>query len=194
MDLDQTFDSNYYATTVATVEDADMPIRHFSGVTVEDELGLIAAIYPVGQPPWVGRFTRGTGIGSSATGLWSLPNPDEILVCSWGQAFQINVFDTDEWRPLDDVHPVMHVLPARNAAAVVVGDYSKLAAYGAGGLRWRTPDLSWDGLFDLEVDGEELRGHGWSAPDDASVPFRVDLSTGDARGGANPQLGGLMPL
>ena len=32
------------------------------------------------------------------------------------------------------------------------------------------------------------------APDDASVPFRVDLSTGDARGGANPQLGGLMPL
>jgi hypothetical protein len=194
MDLVTTFPANYHAASIASLSEFEYRIYEFSGVTSEDEPGMLTVVYPVGAEPWIGRFSRGTGIGASVSGLWSLPNPDQILVSSWGQGYVANVFDPSQWRALDDVYPLMHVLSDRRADIVVLGDYVRLAGFGRQGLQWRTADLSWDGLFDLEIRGGEVVGCGWSAPDDTNVPFSVTLETGEASGGSSLERDGLRPL
>lgn len=66
----------------------------------------------------------------------------------------------------------------------IFSDGLHLEAWGAVATQWRTRRLSWDGIWDLHVDQNWLRGYAWDAIDDREQPFSVDLGTGDVEGGA----------
>jgi hypothetical protein len=55
-------------------------------------------------------------------------------------------------------------------------------AYGPDGHRWTTARLAFDGIEDVVVDGDVLRGIADTYPE-GSLPFEVDLVTGHHSGG-----------
>jgi hypothetical protein len=60
-----------------------------------------------------------------------------------------------------------------------------LDAIGAEGVRWRTRQISWDGMRNVRLDsnGRVIRGEAWSLNDDWT-PFEVDLHSGAVKGGS----------
>ena len=49
---------------------------------------------------------------------------------------------------------------------------------------WQTRRLSWDGLRNLALDGDDLIGEAYDPTDQSWHAFSVDLSTGEAQGGS----------
>ena len=66
----------------------------------------------------------------------------------------------------------------RHGAGLVQG-----AMLGYVALR-RTRRISWDGIWNLRVEQDRLKGQAWNPFDDSESPFSVDLKTGDVEGGS----------
>jgi hypothetical protein len=67
-----------------------------------------------------------------------------------------------------------------------LADFTTLAAYGPGGLIWRTGEISWDGVRVTDVIRNDIKGIAWSSPEQREVEFTVYLETGIHSGGAEP--------
>ncbi len=59
-----------------------------------------------------------------------------------------------------------------------------ILAWGAQGRAWESPKLSDEGIANARVDGNLLRGLGWSLMTDKETPFALDLRTGRLKSGS----------
>lgn len=84
----------------------------------------------------------------------------------------------------------MGVWPAP-ALNLLVFDDSGVAfrALGLGGWWWKTHRLSWDGFKGIEIAEKTIYGLAWNAPLQYWQPFRIEMATGEVRGGAYSEPG-----
>jgi hypothetical protein len=131
---------------------------------------------------WVGMFAFGQFGADGITCTTSSPDPTMLCVVARGGGYLVNTCAPDEWE-LVNAQPVMDCRSVPLAGLLVFADHTDLVAYGAGGLRWRTKRLAWNGLTIVSVGEQAIVGEYWDIRDDAMRRFEVDLATGAATGG-----------
>ena len=143
--------------------------------------GFVVRFEPRSASPWVGNFRRGP---SRVDSVLSFENGSSLLVVAGGAVYQV---DPERSGPVSEaaccVTDIVEV-PARGCF-VFGWNHVALSCWGPDGLAWQTRRVSWDGLRKLRVDGDFVRGEGWSAPDNSWVRFEAELLTGNVSGGAS---------
>ena len=143
-------------------------------------------IRPASAAPFLATCALGFADPSLPTGLWSCPNPDHLCAVAGGYAYLV---PTSAPNPqLSSTHlplrPVTAILPAITANLLLFAGFHGIVAWGPEGILWQSARLSWEGLTDLQIDGNHLHGRGWDMLSDREIPFTLDLSTGTHTGGA----------
>jgi hypothetical protein len=131
--------------------------------------------------PWIGNFQRGT------TGFdIVLEHPDgrSVIVIAGGAGY---VIDPGAQNATSMFGGTVAGLIDTRSGQVVFSTSTEFEAYGPAGLNWRTRRLSWDGFRSVRVEGDNLKGEGWTFDGNMWIEFSVQLATGEATGGACPQ-------
>ena len=140
--------------------------------------GFVVEFFPEFKPPWVGNFQPGL---TSYDAILPLPNGRLVVVVAGGQAYVIepepNLLTTFGGQ-------IDGALEAPALNLLILGNAVYLEAWNTNAMQWRTRRISWDGIWDLRVDHDRLKGLAWNAVEDREEPFSVDLKTGDVEGGA----------
>ena len=131
---------------------------------------------------WIGTFERGDG---KLSAIYFTPSPDHLCVVAGGVGYWIPVLDPKRYEVMP-IGPIQEVRPLHALALLLFADYTELAAYGAGGQRWITRRVSWDGIEILRADAKGILGRAWDATREAKVGFFVDPETGRVEGGSAP--------
>ena len=142
-------------------------------------------VYPMGGEPWVGVFAGGHMNTFLASTVTNGPEEDWLTVVATGNAYLVNVFNPNQWTEVD-VDPVMDVRAITDGGLVVFADFTELTAYDAGGMKWRTDRLAYDGLRIDRIDASGIHGVGWNAPTERLLPFVIDPATGRGTSEAYP--------
>lgn len=134
---------------------------------------------------WVGNFQRCQG---RLDKVYVHPNGRELLVVAGGQGYIADpadrslraYFGGDIDIAISRVDPPM----------VIFGNGLCFEAFDASGLRWRSGRISWDGMCEIGLCGNEVRGKAWSPVEDRWMPFILDSDTGSFTGGSFPPITG----
>lgn len=151
----------------------------------QDRTGVYLRIAPQGAPAWVGFFSLGFDSQQVANGIYSCPDPDSLCVATGGYAYVVNSRNPEDWLRIEQ-RPAVEVRAVNDPRLLLFFGFTSITGLGESGRLWTTDRLSWEGLNIKEIDGLILRGTGWDPIADKEVPFEVDLSTGQSRGGARP--------
>lgn len=141
--------------------------------------GFVLEFYPERKPSWVGNFQPGVTTYNAV-----LPNSDgkSFIVIAGGQAY---VVDPSERRLLGTFGGDLNaVLPDPDLGVFVISNGIWLEAWEHTGRRWQTRRISWDGMCNLRIEGDTVKGEAWSPIDDRYYPFAVNLRTGAVEGGS----------
>ena len=140
--------------------------------------GLVVKLTPNSGNSWVGNFQPGR---EGATGVFPHPGGAKVVVVATGQVY---VVDPDA--------RTAAVLPGAVANVHTVDDPRLLVfeergvhfrALGAGGLRWRTKQITWSAFRNVAIEGTLLSGESCDAIGHTWERFEVDLRTGRTTGG-----------
>ena len=165
------------------------PARQFTyplQIAGEEDALARGALQVLVHPAAGGTFLATCALGfksdSMPTGVFACPNPDEMCAIAGGYAYILDTARPERYTHLS-LKPVVEVLVLPLQGLLVFAGFHGLMAWGADGLAWETARLSWEGVSLGGVEGESLRGFGWSLPADKEVAFTVDLRTGKHTGG-----------
>jgi hypothetical protein len=148
--------------------------------------GPILEALPHDAASWIGVFAAGKYGAPAVQGeLVGWPDGASLCVVTEGRGYVVRADEPTEWFEIA-LYPITEVRVAVEERLVVFADFTNLVAYGADGLAWETPRLSWDGLRISEIVAGEIRGLGWDAADEDWASFTVDARTGESAGGASP--------
>jgi hypothetical protein len=132
---------------------------------------------PRSDQPFLATCALGFRDPSVPTGLWSVPNPEEICAVSGGYAYLIDTaaperFTMIPYRPVLDVRSCVE-----EGLLLFVGNRTMLA-WGRDGQAWESEKLSDEGVTITSVENGLLRGTGWTMRTDKETVFALDLRTG----------------
>jgi hypothetical protein len=105
-----------------------------------------------------------------------------MIVVAGGQAYVIE----PEERSLRTTFggQIDTALAVSAANVLVLSNAVYLEEWNTNTMQWRTRRISWDGIRDLCVDQDRLKGLAWNAVEGCGEPFSVDLKTDKVEGGA----------
>lgn len=147
--------------------------------------GLLVRVTPSSRQSWHGTFAFGNASAVGLTGVYSLPDPDSLLVVSAGRGVHVRADTPEDWYEVPSF-PIVAVMQLLQARLVVVADYTHVTCLSSEGIRWKSARVSWDGIMLGWVVGRSLHGSGWDPTGRGQVPFVVDLENGEHQGGAAP--------
>jgi hypothetical protein len=164
-----------------------LPSRHYVYPAQVEEVergALEVLVQPASGTPFLATCALGFRDAAAPTGIWAMPNPAWLCAISGGYAYLI-----DTAAPESFVHlryrPVLDVLPvyggearSLHAGMILFVGHVSILAWGPDGQVWESERLSSEGITNLRVEGNELRGDGWEMRTDKDVPFALDLQTG----------------
>jgi hypothetical protein len=150
-----------------------------------DRSGVYLRVIPKQCRPWRGFFVLGFESDQVVSAVCSCPDPDSLCVLVGGYAYVVKASDPTEWFRVEQ-RPVTDLRVAYDLGLLLFVGFTSITALGHNGIQWTTGRLSWEGLSNVEIHGDKLRGQGWDAMADQEVPFEVDLLTGKHTGGARP--------
>ncbi len=156
----------------------------------EDALGrgaLLLEVTPLGiEPPHPGSFLATCALGFQSpalpSGIFACPRPTDLLALAGGYAYLIDTRAPEHCLHLP-LRPVTQALAAPADGLMLLAGFHHVLALDAGGVRWQSARLSWEGVTMTAVRDGALSGMGWNLHTDREVPFRVDLLTGAHQGG-----------
>lgn len=154
----------------------------------EDALARGALLVDV-QPEGAGNFLATCALGfaeiGALRGVWSCPEPREMCAIAGGYAYIIDT-QAPETSTHVNLRPVVEVHASLSHRLLLFVGFHAVAAWGADGLAWQTPRLTWEGLTNTGLSEDKIHGQAWDMPRDREVPFEVDLRTGKHTGGSAP--------
>jgi hypothetical protein len=165
-----------------------LPARHFTYPNEAEEVergALEVLVHPAvvasGDSPCAKQFlaTCALGFRDSAvpTGLWSVPNPNEICAVSGGYAYLIDTTAPDRFTMLP-YRPVLHIRPLTAHNLILFVGHHAILAWGLKGEAWQSPRLTDEGITIAIIEANTLHGMGWNLITDKEAPFALDLRTG----------------
>jgi hypothetical protein len=150
--------------------------------------GLLARITPSqSADPWLGVFEFGDQSEQLVSGCWSHPDPFTVCVVARGRGYFVNAGFPTSWTEVISF-PVTSVIPVVDEGLLLFADFTEVSAYSNEGLAWRTRQLSWDGLKITAIEAGRIIGLGHDPTLPTAVEFAVDLKSGFATGGSNPDV------
>jgi len=164
-----------------------LPSSHYvyPGVVEEVERGALEVLVQPADTmqPFLATCALGFRDPAAPTGIWSCPDPDWLCAVSGGYAYLIDTAEPTKFTMLR-YRPVLDVLcysadamqPA-SQLLLFVGHHSILA-WGPDGEAWESDRLSAEGITNLRIEDDVLRGDGWDLRTDKDLPFALDLVTG----------------
>ena len=165
------------------------PARQYTwplAIPGEEDAMARGALQVMVRPAEGGSFLANCALGfvdpAMPSGVWACPRTSELCAVAGGYAYIADVRTPERCTHLA-LRPVVAIHVASEAGLLLFAGFQTVIAWGPDGLAWESPRLSWDGLKIEEVEGYEARGSGWDLVADEDVPFRIDLRTGNARGG-----------
>jgi len=182
-DVDFSFPHRFGCEVLDELPGGDGPQRYFfpSGTPAGQD-GVIVQVRPESAEPWIGMFAFGKFGKAGVSRALSMPEPEKLCVVARGAGFVVSASSPECWEGVRAL-PVIDVRAIVVAGLVVFANHTEMLAYDAGGVRWRTKRLSWDGLKVVAVGDQTIVGEYWDIRDDAMRTFEVDLHTGAAHGG-----------
>lgn len=148
---------------------------------------LIIHVCRRGGNSWYGVFPSGNHPEIATSGFHHWSSSDKLLVVSKGRGYIVDTNNPSVWSEAH-LSPITWYDNSSIEDTVIVCDFRRIAAYSALGLMWKTPQLSWGGIRNIEVSEESIRGEAWDAPWDSWVSFLVDTQSGKHQGGATISL------
>jgi hypothetical protein len=152
-----------------------------------DRSGLYLRISPRDGPSWRGFFALGFDSDQVVNVVSSCPDEGSLCAIAGGYAYVVKAAEPAQWFRVEQ-HPVRDLRALVDMGLLLFVGFTSITALDANGIRWTTARLSWEGLSDLAIQENKLRGRGWDAMTDQEVPFEVDLASGQHTGGARPVL------
>ena len=161
-----------------------LPPRHFTYPAQVEEVergALEVMISPSDDPPFLATFALGFRDPVVPTGLWSMPNPEELCALSGGYAYVISTRHPERFVMLS-MRPVLavHAVPA--AALLLFLGHRDILAWGADGKTWQANSVSSEGITVDAITATTLRGTGWEIRTDQEFTFTLDLANGQRIG------------
>ena len=143
---------------------------------------LLLMVRPAAGGSFLATCALGFTSASVPTGVFPCPNPREMCAVAGGYAYLVDTAAPERCTHLQ-LKPVVEVLTSETRGLLLFVGFHTIVAWGAEGLAWQTAKLSWEGVRVAEVTEDELLGFGWDLRTDREVEFRVDLRSGEHRGG-----------
>lgn len=184
MVIDRPFQSEFEFEQLEELP-ADSSKRIFYPGAVESggQDGVNVRLIPRQGEAWIGTFARGRFGPKTITGIFTMPNPDELCVIAGGQAYILNVKNPRNYET-PAIVPVIDVRFSENYRIIILANHTELMAIGASGFVWRTERLSWDSLKLSTITDETLSGVFWDIQSESEQSFSVNLADGTHTGGA----------
>ena len=159
-----------------------LPPRHYVYPREAEEVergALEVLVQPdaPGTQPFLATCAMGFRDPVVPTGLWSVPNPEEICAVSGGYAYLIDTSAPERFTMIP-YRPVLQVLPLPAEGLLLFVGHHAILAWGAQGEAWQSEKLSDEGVTVTGIEGGVLRGLGWNMMTDKETPFALDLKTG----------------
>ena len=180
-ELDFSFPRRWRAQILAS-RPAILPARHFvypHDVEEVERGALEVLVRPDAQcgAPFLATCALGFRDPVTPTGIWAMPNPQEMCAVSGGYAYVIDTSSPVQFTMLP-FRPVLKVLPATEANLLLFVDHRSILAWGKNGEAWHSEKLSDEGVTIAGIKGGTLRGIGWNMMTDEDTPFSLDLRNG----------------
>ena len=146
---------------------------------------LLIDVRPTGGKNFLAICALGFEGTEPLNGVWSCPNPLELCAVAGGYAYILNTWNPKQCTHVD-MRPVVEVIATPEPQLLIFVGFHTICAWGAEGMAWHTPRLTWEGLRIIGLTHATLTGMAWDMPRDAEVEFAVDLRTGAVTGGSAP--------
>jgi len=132
---------------------------------------------------WVGTFPPGETRRSVV--LPDVARPERLIVIAGGRGYLV---DPEKREVLETFGgAISDVFWLSDKASVIFGDGRGFECHGPSGLRWKTRQISWDWMTDVQRTQDRLHGLAHDPASGECVAFEVDIDTGDVGGGSYPQ-------
>lgn len=177
--IDLTFPAAWKAEILAA-RPAILPTRHFVYPAQVEEVergALEVMVRPEVGVPFLATCALGFRDPIVPTGIWSTPNAQLVCAVSGGYVYMIDTTAPENFTMLP-YRPVLQVLPAAEAELLLFVGHRNILAWGEQGGAWQSVKLSDEGVTVTALEGNLLRGTGWSMFTDKETPFTLDLKTG----------------
>jgi hypothetical protein len=141
--------------------------------------GLWVRVRSANGKQWVGNFKFGYSSPPAFSRVVSSPNSDRVCVIAKGAAYLVSADKPGNWEQIP-LMPVLDVRQIPEHGLLVFSDFTALAAYGSGGLVWRSPRVCWDDLKIVRVTTDTIEGVGYDPTNSVTHESRfvVNLTTG----------------
>jgi hypothetical protein len=124
---------------------------------------------------WLGVFAFGYASPPAFSGVVSSPDPDRFCIVSRGcvhcEGGRSRKLGTGSGSPVLDVRQITE------RGLLLFSDFTRLAAFGSGGLVWRSQRVCWDELKITEVTRDRVEGVGSDPTNFGKSRFAVDIAT-----------------
>lgn len=181
LDIDLTYPHSYEVEELRDIPgtgESEVPVVYFPRPKSRPEHdGLWLKIRPGNGKSWVGVFAFGYELPSAFSRVLSSPDPDRVCIVSRGAAYIVKAGEAADWEQI----PILPVLDVRVIAEhrfLLFADFTRLAAYGGGGLVWQSPRVCWDELKITNVTRDRIEGVGYDPTNLGQSRFAVDIGTG----------------
>ena len=134
---------------------------------------LLVRVTPFDGDPWFANFAAG---GFPMTAVTTCPDQNFFCAVARGAGYMVRADDAHVWSKVR-AHPVQQVIPDLDHELLLFADFTRIGAYGTGGLVW-SAEFVLDGLKVLSRTGKELwiRGDNYATGEEQLV---IDVMTGE---------------
>ena len=140
--------------------------------------GVLVHVRPDAAQDSLAFFAFGE-VGADFSAVIASPQPSRLFVLSYGAGYDFSTTNASDWEEIACI-PVQDAKVVAEHNMVLFNDDMTIAAYGRGGLMWKSTRLCWDELQIARVEGNTLVGSGFD-PTNSMKPrgeFTIDLRTG----------------
>jgi hypothetical protein len=162
---------------------ADEPQFRFGNNNESVGKETIVRVWPKEGKPWFGFFPQGNKSDVDATGLHIWPSSNKMFVISKGCGYLVDAINPNNWSEAD-LTPITSYSSASTDGLLVISDNLRVAAYSAHRVLWKSSQISWNGIRNLEVVEGGVKGEAWDDMWGSWVSFLIDPKTGKHQGGA----------
>ncbi len=144
--------------------------------------GVVIKFMPDGGESWIGNFQPGDG---GIIEVLPYANDLYLMVIALGQGYIINPIDRKLIGLCGNYIQEIYEIPGQDA--IILDESTFLVRYEKDGkIAWRTERISWDGLRNVRIEGDRIKGEAYTPMSDTNnwLPFQVDLETGELTGGS----------
>ena len=182
--MDTAFPHLYECTQLDEMPGIASPAHYYypGATTKGGNDGILVRVRPERGELWLGTFAFGKIAPKGVSGIFTTPDPKKFCVVAGGEGYFVSANAPLAWEAVQAT-PILDIRPIPAQTIIVFAEFTRLVAYGASGLMWKTKRVSWDNLKITEVTDAFIRGEFFDVRSKATASFVVDVATGGHEGG-----------